>query len=107
MASIVDPPPDGKTSPRLWIPGPSDRITADADGIDEIVLSNVSVHVERMTDRDYYVGFYDSFSGPSDALLIQSRIGVAKGRKKQAFAFIYTLDAPDALPVDEAIWDAF
>lgn len=102
----MPPDPDSKLDPppRLWTPGPNDRITADADGIDEIVLSNVSVHLERMSDQAYYLGFYSSFTGGSDSLLIQSRVAVAAGRRKKATAWVYTLDAPDALEVDDSVW---
>lgn len=61
---------------REYVPGPHDRITLDHDegwdlpddSLDEIVLSGVDVHLERM-DRDaYYLGIYVG-QGESPSLL--------------------------------------
>lgn len=47
---------------REYVPGPHDRITLDAspdlppDSLDEIVLSGVDVHLERMDNDSYWIG---------------------------------------------------
>jgi hypothetical protein len=80
-----------------------DRITAQGGDIDEIVLTNVMVHLERMTDQRYYLGVYGVGEGET-GLLVQSSVAVAPGRRKLATAYLYHLDAPDSLPVDEDAW---
>lgn len=84
---------------RLWTPGPNDRITAFDGDIDEIVLSGVAIHLERMDVQRYYLGIYSSFTD-TDSLMIQASIAVAPGRRKKATAYLYGLEAPEALPVD-------
>lgn len=86
-----------------WKPGPQDRITAHDGDIDEIVLSGVTVHLERMDDQRYYLGIYAP-GGSVDELLVQSSIAVAPGRRKKVTAYLYHLDAPDELPVDADAW---
>lgn len=85
-----------------WTPGPLDRITAAEGDIDEIVLTGVTAHLERMDTGRYYLGIYGP--GGTDDLLVQVSVAVAPGRRKRATAYLYHLDAPESLPVDEGAW---
>lgn len=88
----------------VWSPADGDRITADRDGIDEIVLTGVTVHLERMDDRRYSLLIYGD-PGPGDGgLRVQGSLDVAVGRRKQVTAYLTDLEAPDTLPVDDEAW---
>lgn len=93
------------TAARPWTPGPHDRITGDEDGIDEIVLSNVAVHLERMDDRRYSLIIYGDLNDHGESgLRVQASVSVAPGRRKLVDAYLSDLEAPETLPVDDEAW---
>jgi hypothetical protein len=86
--------------------GPWDRITLDTErfreehnapeSLDEIVVSNCTVHLERMDDGWYYLGIYEP-----NGLSIQVRIGTVKGRRKAVTANVYGLQNADGIDVED------
>ena len=88
---------------RRYDNGKHDRITYDPpdypdDSIDEIVLSGVDVHLERMDKDRYYLGIS---AGPRcESLLAQVSIG---RRGKDVVASVYHLggDDVDRIPENE------
>lgn len=69
--------------------GPDDRITKDYDSeysIDEIVVSNCTVHLERMDNRWYYLGVYDD-----DGLMLQFSIRALSKKHRTGKSRIETL----------------
>ena len=86
--------------------GPWDRITLDSqrfrddfdapESLDEIVVSECTVHLERMDDGWYFLGINDE-----DGLLIQVRIGTVKGRRKAVTATVYGLENSAGIEVED------
>lgn len=74
--------------------GPDDRITFATLGVvDEIVVSNCTVHLELMDTGRYYLGIYDD-----GGLLIQTSIQALNRRRIEAY--VYGLENADGIKND-------
>lgn len=84
-------------------PGPLDRITRDdalppsgpppKGTLDEVVLTNVTVHLERMDDGWYWLGLT---KGPrAESLRMALGIGLRPGRKRAVHAWVSDEDGTD------------
>jgi hypothetical protein len=95
-----------------WTPGTNDRITPDGvpdSGeppwvLDEVVLTGVTVHLERMNDREYALMIHGPDGQRCYVDLIARRLPPGSRPRVRCLARLVDLDGFDGVRIDPQVW---